>query len=152
MDNILSSSDLCNNFHTGRMKCCAPGRLCTESKRNAAESSQKGIQPQMGWHLDWGEGWFDWSEWTKENQSLIISLEWAINYYVFYRVSQCDTAFCYNMCNSSKGLDFFPNKKNMTISQAHGYFKWSRKLNFIPLSIYTVKPSVPWEDTNILMK
>jgi hypothetical protein len=48
MDNILSSSDLCNNFHTGKVQCCAPVSLYTELKRNAAESSRKGIQPETG--------------------------------------------------------------------------------------------------------
>jgi hypothetical protein len=48
MDNILSSPDLFNNFHTAKMQCCTPARLYTESKRNAAEFSWKETQPEMG--------------------------------------------------------------------------------------------------------
>jgi hypothetical protein len=136
MYNIFFSSDLCNNFHTGKMQCC---RIFME--RNSAWN---GVTFRQGWGVIW-------LKWMNKNNSLIICLEQAINYYVFYRISQYDTAFCYNTCNSSNGLDFLPIKK-MTISQACGYFKWSRKLNFIPLCTYTVKLSVPQEETNILTK
>jgi hypothetical protein len=110
MDNWLSSTDLCNNLHAGKIQCCGPVR--STIKEECCRIFTRKTQTKMGWHLDRVGRWSEWSVWTRIAEHGVLSPIWKEQLTIACpTVSQCETAFCYNICNSSKGLHFFSVKK-----------------------------------------